>query len=322
MKKFSLIPFTCGLGGKKTGCERGPLMLDQSGIAADMRAKGFDIDWIEKPDAVFEEMETGKTHESAADLGSEERKNIVLNHVKNLAALVESAVEVGNFPITIGGDHTMAAGSIAGLTRAKHAQGRTGLIWIDAHPDLNTLETTPSHAYHGMPVALLLGMGDADFSNIGKGADGTPPLKPEHICYMGIRDIDDGEEAFMKDLPIRRYDMDKINEMGVHAAFEDALSYLAPQLDHLCLSFDIDALDPAEGLAAGTPVANGFRKDELFPVLEDIMTRYDFDLFEIAEYNPALPHEESTRAIIFELLEVMLRSRNGQTMEEGEARSA
>ena len=307
MNKVALIPFVCGLGAKTQGCENGPSALDRAGVIKFLKDKSFDLDWAENPDALMVKMDVEKTHADAPALGSEERKAIVLAHVKNLAAMVETAVEAGHFPLTFGGDHAMAGGSVAGFVRAKRAQGRTGLIWIDAHPDLNTPETSPSKAFHGMPVASLLGMGDKDFSNLAVGPHGESALKPEHVCYMGIRDIDAGEESFMGKLPIRRYDMDKINEMGVRAAFEDALAYLVPKVDHLCLSFDIDSLDPSEGLSTGTRVDNGFKKNDLFPVLADMLSKYRFDLLEIAEYNPLLEHEESTRALIFELLEIYLQ---------------
>lgn len=306
MNKVSLIPFTCGLGASTAGCENGPSALDHSGIIKYMKDQSFALDWAESPDALLAEMDVKTTHTNPAALGSEERKAIVVSHVKNLAAMVEAAVETGIFPITFGGDHAMAGGSIAGLVRAKKAQGRTGLIWIDAHPDLNTPETSPSKSWHGMPVAALLGRGDPDFTAIGSNAAGVPALRPEHVCLMGIRDIDQGEAAVMDELPVRRYDMDKINDMGVRAAFEDALAYLAPQVDHICLSFDIDSLDPSEGLSTGTRVDNGFKKAELFPVLSDMLAKYRFDLLEIAEYNPLLEHEESTRAIIYELLEIFM----------------
>ncbi len=308
MIKTKLIPFTCGAGAKTEGCEKGPSALDASGVISYLRDKGFDIDWFENPDALCEDMDVAATHANLPSLGTAERKSLVLSHVKNLCNMVEIAVTDGDFPITFGGDHAMAAGSIAGFTKAKRAQGRVGLIWVDAHPDLNTLETSPSNAYHGMPVASLLGMGDSSFSALGASDDGTPALLPEHVCYMGIRDIDAGEEAYMQELGIRRYDMAKIHEMGVAAAFADAIEYLAPKVDYLCLSFDIDSLDPSEGLSVGTRVDDGFKKAEIFPVLADMLSKYRFDMFEIAEYNPTLEGETTTRAIIYELLELYLRA--------------
>lgn len=308
MIKTKLIPFTCGAGAKTPGCETGPSALKAAGVTSFLREKGFDIEWSDDPDTLYAASNGQLAHESLPALGTSERKTLVLSHVRDLADCTEKAITEGAFPITFGGDHTMAAGSVAGLARAKAAQGRVGLIWVDAHPDLNTLETSPSKAYHGMPVASLLGMGDPDFAVIGQAENGAPVLNPEHVCYMGIRDIDAGEEDYMQKLGIRRYDMPKINEMGVAEAFEDAISYLAPQVDYLCLSFDIDSLDPSEGLSVGTRVADGFTKSEIFPVLADVLSRYRFDLFEIAEYNPTLEGEQTTRAIIFELLDLYLKA--------------
>jgi arginase len=308
MIKTKLIPFVCGAGAKTAGCEKGPSALKAAGVINHLREEGFDIDWAEDPDVLYAQETGGVAHQNKKSLGTAERQALVLEHVRHLCAQVEKTVSEDHFPITFGGDHAMAAASIAGFAKAKKAQGRVGLIWVDAHPDINTLETSPSQAYHGMPVASLLGMGDPDFVALGQNAENVPPLKPEHVCYMGIRDIDEGEEAYMQELGIRRYDMDKINDMGVAAAFEEALAYLAPKVDYLCLSFDIDALDPSEGLSVGTRVENGFKKDEVFHVLADILSKYRFDLLEIAEYNPTLDGEVTTRAIIFELLELYLRA--------------
>lgn len=306
MKKIRLIPYVCGAGASTTGAEQGPVDLYDSGLAHGLATDGIDLDWQENPHDLYNGDMGKKAHEDLPPLGSEERKELVLWHGRHFRDAVKETLRDGALPITIGGDHSMAAASIAALARAYKAHGRIGVLWIDAHADINTPETSPSQALHGMPIAALLGMGDPDFAALG-GQD-EPSLKPENICYIGLRDVDAGETEYMQKLGIKAFDMNDIHAKGLAAVMEEGCRYLTRHADHLFLDLDVDGLDPADAPATGTPVAGGIKKDGFLPVLEDIVKRYDFAGFEIAEYNPTLPDKETTRRTVHEVLAAILRA--------------
>lgn len=199
----------------------------------------------------------------------------------------------------------MAAGSIAGFARAKGAQGRVGVLWIDAHADINTPESSLSDAYHGMPVTALLGMGDPDFAALG---GGKPVLLPANIFYIGLRDLDPAEVKTLDDLAISRFTMDQVNEIGVEKALRDAVSHLSAHTDHLFVTFDLDALAPEHVPATGTPVDGGMNKREFLGALRSLVRDYDFEAIEIAEYNPTLDGREKTMKTIRDVLEAFLVS--------------
>ncbi len=304
MKKIKLIPCICGAGGSTPGAERGPLALAAQGLEKDLAAAGLDVAWIENPHMLYEESPWGRAfHENLPPRGDPARRRGVLWHAAYVRDHVSKALEQDMLPVTVGGDHSMAAGSIAGLAEAKNAHGRIGVIWIDAHPDINTPDTSPSQAFHGMPMAALLGMGDIGFATLG---GRQPVLKPEHIFYLGLRDIDPGEEDYIKNLGIRGYSCTDIDKIGVEKAFQEALTTVSKGTEFLVLSVDLDAFDPSEAPAVGSPVPDGLRRKDVVPVLADMVKQSSFDLFEVAEFNPALPGAEPTYQFIRDLLKTLL----------------
>ncbi len=164
---------------------------------------------------------------------------------ENVAKTVDQEMQKDNFPLILGGDHSMALGTIAGV--AKHYQS-LGVIWYDAHGDLNTNETSPSGNIHGMPLAATLGIGHDRLINI---YGYTPKVKPENIVVIGARDLDDGEKELIKKENIKVYTMHEIDRMGMPKVIEETISYLKERTDGVHLSLDLDGLDPSEapGLA-------------------------------------------------------------------------
>ncbi|MGV0034084.1 MAG: arginase family protein, partial [Candidatus Azotimanducaceae bacterium WSBS_2022_MAG_OTU7] len=201
MKPISLIPFVCGAGASTEGSEQGPIDLLQRGLQKDLQASGADVEWVESPVAVFDREHGAAAYQDLPALGTDGRKEIVMHHCCYLRDKVVATINQGRLPITLGGDHSMAAGSIAGLAQARQAHGKIGVIWIDAHADINTPENSASKALHGMPVAALLGMGDDDFKSIG-GLD-KPVLEPHHIFYLGLRDVETAEQEYLDELGIQ-----------------------------------------------------------------------------------------------------------------------
>ena len=200
-----------------------------------------------------------------------------------LAAEVDSVLQAGRFPLVVGGDHACAIGTWSGVHRARAAAGPVGLIWIDAHMDSHTFATTPSGRIHGMPLAALLGHGDAALTDI----DGTAPkLLPGHVCLIGVRSYETGEAALLKQLGVRVFTMDEVKRRGLAAVFDEALALVRRAAGGYGVSVDLDALDPDEEPGVGTPVPDGLRRAELAGALAQLADDPAFVAMEIVEYNP------------------------------------
>ncbi|MDO9385314.1 MAG: arginase [Thiobacillus sp.] len=200
-----------------------------------------------------------------------------------LAAEVEAVLKAGNFPLVVGGDHSCAIGTWSGVHRALADRGPLGLIWIDAHMDSHTFATTPSGQIHGMPLAALLGHGEAALTAI----DGPEAkLLPEHVCLIGVRSYEAGEAALLHRLGVRVFDMEEVRRRGLVAVFDAALAIARHGTAGFGVSVDLDALDPEEEPGVGTPVPGGLGCDELAAALSHLRGDPAFMAMEIVEYNP------------------------------------
>lgn len=298
-KQISLIPFVCGAGAKKGGTERGPAEVKKRGLHNDLSAA-----WQTDPEALY--LREQEFYKNLPPLGSEERRAAVLKHCREIADGVERAVEAGALPVTIGGDHSMAAGSIAGFARANDAFGRIGVIWIDAHSDIHTPDTTPSKTYHGMPVAALLGLGDKEFATIG---GVSPVLRPEHIVYIGLRSTEAAENRRISDLGIHSFTMKEISGADMKKVFAKALKAISKNIDYLILSIDLDAFDPAEAPAVGSPEQGGLHAKEILAALDHLTNLRVPDMVEIVEFNPDLEGAEQTYQLLKDVLATILNVR-------------
>ncbi len=200
-----------------------------------------------------------------------------------LAAEVEAVLQAGNFPLVVGGDHSCAIGTWSGVHHALAGRGPIGLIWIDAHMDSHTFATTPSGQIHGMPLAVLLGHGEAALTAI----DGPQAkLRPEHVCLIGVRSFEAGEAALLHRLGVRVFDMDEVRRRGLAEVFADALAIVRQGTAGFGVSVDLDALDPDEEPGVTTPVPGGLRRAELAAALSCLRGEPAFMAMEIVEYNP------------------------------------
>ena len=202
---------------------------------------------------------------------------------ERLAAEVEAVLLAGNFPLVVGGDHSCAIGTWSGVHRVLADQGPLGLIWIDAHMDSHTFATTPSGQIHGMPLAVLLGHGEAALTSI-DGAEAK--LLPEHVCLIGVRSYEAGEAALLHRLGVRVFEMDEVRRRGLAEVFDEALAIVRQGTAGFGVSVDLDALDPAEEPGVGTPVPGGLRRAELAAALSHLRGDPGFVAMEIVEYNP------------------------------------
>lgn len=202
-----------------------------------------------------------------------------------LAGIVEGIVGRGGFPLVLGGDHSIAMGTIAGVARAR---GKApGLIWVDAHGDINTPLTSPSGNVHGMPVHFTLERAYAS---------------PERMVFIGLRDVDDGEKAIIRDLGVKAFTMSDIDRLGMSRVMEEALAIVGDGESSVHVSFDMDGVDPQEAPGVGTPVRGGISYREAHTLMEAVAASGTLGSLEITEINPILDRENRTAILAVELI--------------------
>ena len=234
------------------------------------------------------------------DLIGKQSLPFVSDVAKKLAEVTEQTIVENKFPIIIGGDHSIAIGSWAGIIHAQKAAEKFGLIWIDAHMDAHRFDDSPSKAYHGMPEAVLLGHGEPDLVNI---KDYTPKIKPEHLVVLGVRSYEVEEEAFLKKLGVRIFYNKEIKERGFHDCFLEALEIVNKNTKGFGVSIDLDVFDPMFAPGVGSPEANGLFPTEVLLMLKRLRANEQFKAFEIVEYNPRRDLNNRTLQLLHQIVE-------------------
>lgn len=237
----------------------------------------------------------------------DEAHNPQLKHVQEvlsinelLAARVYALAETGVFPLVLGGDHSIAIGTLAGLTRHHR---NLGVIWLDAHSDLNTPDTTPSGNIHGMSLAVSLGKGDTRLTSIG-GA--KSPIKPENVVLIGSRSLDQGERDLIRQEGITCFTMQDIDRLGMFRVMEEAIRITSAGTDGVHLSFDIDSVDPKIAPGTGTPVQGGLSYREAHLAMEMLSESGIVTSAEFVENNPLLDRGQTTSRLLVGLIASML----------------
>jgi arginase len=220
----------------------------------------------------------------------------ILDVCGSLAATVERCCGPDDFPLVIGGDHSLTMGSLTGVVRAR---GSVGVIWIDAHADFNTDKTTPSGNVHGMSLAALVGIGNQQLVELG---GISPKVDPHRVVIIGSRDLDPGEKDFLREVGIHVFTMKEIDRLGMAAVMEQAIELATPGTNGLHISFDIDAVDPKDAPGTGTKVAGGLTYREAHLSLEMIADSGKMTSLDIVEVNPTLDVENRTATLAAELI--------------------
>jgi arginase len=224
----------------------------------------------------------------------------ISNACEELAREVEAILTAGKFPLILGGDHSIAIGSFGGAACYYNKRGETlGLIWFDAHADMNTPETTPSGNIHGMPLSALLGYGAPELTNV---AGFAPKLDPKLCAHVGARDIDPGERELIKKLGMRFFTMREIDERGLSACMDDAIAIASRASAGYAVTFDVDALDPGDAPGSGTLVRGGLSYREAHLGMEKIAEAGGMRMLEIVEINTALDVNNKTAELGVELI--------------------
>ncbi len=274
-----LIGFPMDLGADRRGVDMGPSALRIAGIRERLEALGYTV--ADRGDIPIRIMERQAVENPKLKYLDEIVKTALV-----LGRRVQRCLDRGRFPLCIGGDHSMALGSIAGAAAHCRTNGRTlGVIWIDAHADMNTDRTTPSGNIHGMPMAAALGLGHPQLTHL---MGFSPKIRPEHCAIIGVRQIDAKERRTIRNLGISVFTMTDIDRQGIGNVLEKALFPIVRRVGHLHVSFDLDAVDPAVAAGVGTPVPGGLSFREAHLIMETIAECGSMASLEVAEVNPIL----------------------------------
>jgi arginase len=236
------------------------------------------------------------------------------NEVKHLAAVKRVCEEVsdraativseGMFPIFLGGDHAIAIGTVSGVARSA-SRGRTGVIWVDAHADFNTPETSPSGNIHGMPLAAITGLGHPEL--VGIGGPGAS-VRTEDVIIIGLRSVDVEEKNLLREAGVRVYTMKDIDAYGAARVVRSAIKGLS-QVDRVHLSLDLDVLDPGVAPGVGTPVRGGLTYREAHLLMELVNEAGIISSLDVVEVNPILDVKNGTATLAVELVESLMGRR-------------
>lgn len=275
------------------GVNLGPNKLRENGllqILSEGNNSVYDLGNLHVPTVSVEEK--FKCHESMKYLSA------IIDTNRNLAHAVYSSLSSNSFPLVIGGDHSLGLGSISGAS--KYFNDDLGVVWVDAHGDINTHLTTPSGNVHGMPLAAAMGIGHCDLVHLY--FEGHK-VKPEKVFILCARDLDQGELDLITELKINVWTTNRIKEMGIETFIEDFLSKIHnANVNNLHLSFDIDSLDSSYVPGTGTPVSEGLNLEEIKKILSSIFETTKVKSMDVVEFNPALDKDSITLDSVLEVI--------------------
>jgi arginase len=289
-----LLGVPMDLGSGRRGVDMGPSAIRIAGVEARLRELGHTV--VDDGDIVIKNMEELKVgNERARYLGEIARASGVI------ARKVERIIGLGHFPLVLGGDHSIAVGTVSGIAAfARREKRGVGMLWIDAHGDINTPETSPSGNIHGMPLAALLGYGASELTEIGGWA---PKVDAANVALVGIRSLDSGEKKRLKETGVQVHTMSEIDRHGVHQVMKKAIARVTDGTDFVHVSFDLDAIDPAVAPGVGTPVKGGLDYREAHLIMEVIADSGIMTSMEIVEANPILDQHNASAEFAVELIQ-------------------
>jgi arginase len=285
--KSAIIGAPLDLGAGRRGVDMGPSAIRYAGLQHRLNALG--VECVDFGNVATPEAEATAAHDSRARFLPAIRETC-----ERVAGQVGLALEQGRIPIVLGGDHSIALGTLGGLAARR---GPGAVLWFDAHGDLNTPETTPSGNVHGMPLAAALGRGGPGFESP---AWTLPALQPERVAVIGARELDAGERALIAELGLAVHSMSALDRRGIEAVVSEALERAAGA-PFVHVSLDMDGLDPDVAPGVGTPVRGGLTYREAHLAMELVAESGLLCCFEIVEVNPILDRQNATAALAVEL---------------------
>jgi arginase len=286
--EITILGAPMDLGADRRGVDMGPSAIRYAGLDEKLRALGHTV------------HDAGNVHVPVAETrsaGNPQLKYLdqIVACAGELAARTRAAVAAGSVPIVLGGDHSIALGSISGVA---NALGTIGVIWFDAHADFNTVETSPSGNIHGMILASLAGYGEPVLVNAGGPG---PHVAPGRIVIVGARDLDAGERDLLRQAGVHVRSMSEIDRRGIHEVTREAIALASDGANGLHVSFDMDVVDPTEAPGVGTPVPGGITYREAHLAMELVAESGRLVAMDLVEVNPILDRENRTANLATEL---------------------
>jgi arginase len=282
------------LGAGRRGVDMGPSALRIAGLHQRLVELGHEV--IDEGDLEIRNVEQLRIGDPHARYLAE---IVAANQL--LAQKVHRVLKRGHFPLVLGGDHSIAAGSISGIaTFARERRRRVGVVWVDAHSDINTPGTSPSGNVHGMPLAAMLGLGP---SALGRIAGRGRKLDAANVALVGIRSVDEGERDHLRRLGAHVYTMADIDRHGIHIVMEKAVANVTRDADLVHVSFDLDSVDPSLAPGVGTPVKGGLDYREAHLVMESLAAAGVMASLEMVEINPILDDRNRSAEFAVELIQ-------------------
>ena len=293
-KPIRIVGVPMDLGASRRGTDMGPSALRIAGLGPALRKMGLEVG--RENDIAVPSPESRDPKSTQLRFHAE-----ILSTCRELAVSVEKILQEGARPLVLGGDHSIALGTVSGVASYfREKDENIGLLWFDAHGDMNLPDTSPSGNIHGMPLAHLIGRGDDELASIG-GFKGK--IKPENVALIGVRDIDKNERNIIRESGIHIYTMRDIDERGMAGVAKEALEVMNAGTAGFHLSFDVDGLDPSVAPGSGTLVAGGVSFREAHLLLEHCADSGTMVSMEVVELNPVIDNGNETAERVIQLIQ-------------------
>ena len=289
-----IIGVPMDLGSGRRGVDMGPSALRIAGLAEKLRALGQSV--VDEGDIPVKTPEQQRVKDEKLRYLPE-----IARATTVLSTRVDRILDNGDFPLILGGDHSIAIGTIAGMSAfCRKRKKKFCVLWIDAHGDMNTPETSPSGNVHGMPLAVCVGLGPLELTSIG---GQFVKVEPKNVVLLGIRELDSAEKAKIKEIGVNVFTMEDIDKYGIHRVMTRVLQRITKAADFLHVSLDLDAMDPSIAPGVGTPVKGGLDYRESHLIMETLAESGRMNSLEVVEVNPILDNRNQSAEFAVELVQ-------------------
>ena len=291
--RIAIIGAPLDLGAGRRGVDMGPSAIRMANLNRRLVSLGYTVEDLGNVEVAQAE---------AAAEGSSHAKYLpqIAATCSHLASAVGQALQRGTVPVALGGDHSIAVGTLCGVSQVFRARNeKIGLIWLDAHADMNTPDTSPSGNVHGMPLACVVGMGPHELTHL---CGFAPMVDPRNAVIVGLRDVDQMEKPHVRDSGVRAFTMRDIDERGLRAVMEEAIRMASEDTAGFHLSLDMDFVDPRDAPGVGTPVRGGVTYREAHLAMEMICDSGQMVSMEVVEVNPVIDEANRTGDLAVELV--------------------
>lgn len=285
-KIIELIGAASCIGAQDHRCETAPLIVHSKGLIDQFQKRGFQTQWKQFVQTYLSETDP-------------QRLSRISAFCRDLAAHCHQVVKLGKRFAVIGGDHSCAIGTWSGVYQALAEKGTIGMVWLDAHMDSHTHQTSHSGAVHGMPLAALLGFGDPLLTGV---AGDGPKLKASNVALIGVRSFEPEEKALLTGLGVRIYYMDEVQQRGMARVFDEAVNIARDGTVGFGVSVDLDAIDPNDAPGVGSPEPQGLGARNVINALHSLNRYDDFLGIEVVELNPARDQNDQTAELALAML--------------------